>query len=209
LRVLQEKEIRPLGLNKSFKVDVRAVACTNQNLKELMRVGRFREDLYYRLNVVTIELPPLRDRPGDIPLLVEHFLKKYSRELAREGLRLAPGVMDALLGKPWPGNVRELENTIKRAVIMARGSAIIPSDLSTEIMEEESCCGNHRLNHLTYREAKEEVLTRFNVEYLSNVLTDHRGNVTHAAKRCGLERQALQQLLRRYRIKSEDFRSPK
>ncbi len=206
LRVLQEKEIKPVGHPRTFKVDVRVVASTNRNLRDLMNEGRFREDLFYRLNVVSLELPPLRDREEDLPLLVEHFLKIYSEKFGKKGLRLAPGFMEIVCQYPWHGNVRELENAIERAVIMARSHAITVSDLTPEVREE--CAVATCVKHLPYREAKNGVLTSFNQEYLTHVLSEHQGNVTHAAKKCGLERQALQQLLRRYGIKAEDFRRP-
>ena len=205
LRVLQEREIKPLGHAKSIKVDVRVLASTNRDLKELMAEGKFREDLYYRLNVITVHLPPLRERQEDIPLLSAHFLKRYSKEYHKSGLKLAPGVMDELLRNDWPGNVRELQNTIRRAVILCRGPAISLSDLGPEI--QEKCLVTEALKGFTYREAKRQLLERFHREYLSGLLSEHEGNVTHAARTCGLERQAFQQILKRYGIKSEDFRS--
>lgn len=204
LRVVQEKEIKPLGHSKSFKVDVRVVASTNRDLKAQMIDNQFREDLYYRLNVLSIELPPLRERLEDIPLLVGHFLKKYTKEFGKDGFKLAPGFMDALFHNSWHGNVRELENAMMRAVIMAKNRTITLSDLSSDI--QKKCLVTNGVNHLPYREAKEQVLTSFSLEYLTHILSNHEGNVTHAAKTCGLERQALQHLLRRYRIKAEDFR---
>ncbi len=205
LRVLQEKEIKPLGHTKSLKVDVRVVASTNQDLKEQMTVKKFREDLFYRLNVVSMEIPPLRERREDIPLLIEHFLKKYSGEFGKKGLKPAPGFIDILCRNPWCGNIRELENIMKRAVIMAKSHMITVSDLSQEV--EDDCLETMHINSLPYRKAKEQVLKGFNLEYLSHILKQHRGNVTHAARDCGLERQALQQLLRRHGIKSEEFRN--
>lgn len=207
LRVLQEKEIRPLGHPRFFKVDVRVVASTNRNLKEQMTAGRFREDLYYRLNVVSVHLPPLRERLEDIPLLVEHFLRKYREEFGKHGVSLEPGLTDALFRNPWHGNVRELENSIKRAIIMSKSPSITLSDLGSEV--EEDCLVTKEVMHFPYHKAKQEVLRSFNQEYLSKVLNQHQGNVTHAAKGCGLERQVLQQILRRYEIKSEHFRKPR
>ncbi|MBI5604409.1 MAG: sigma-54-dependent Fis family transcriptional regulator [Deltaproteobacteria bacterium] len=205
LRVLQEKEIKPLGSPKSLKVDVRVLASTNRNLKEKMAQERFREDLYYRLNVISLHLPPLRERREDIPLLVAHFLKRYAAEYGKEGLRLGPGLLEELSRLDWPGNVRELENTIRRAVILCRGPVITAADLGAEM--EEKCVIPPTLRELPYREAKKEILDSFNKQYLSSLLMVHQGNVTHAAGQCGLERQAFQQLLRRYGIKSEDYRN--
>jgi DNA-binding NtrC family response regulator len=184
---------------------VRVLASTNQNLKERMLQGLFREDLFYRLNVVSIKLPPLRERQEDIPFLADHFLKKYKEEYDRQDLKPAPGFMEALHRNPWQGNVRELENTIKRAVIMSKAPVMTISDLSPDF--EEECLFNNGINDLPYKEAKDRVVTRFTQEYMSNLLTRHQGNVTHAAKSCGLERQSLQQLLRRYGINAEIFRN--
>jgi len=205
LRVLQEKEIKPLGHPKSFKVDVRILASTNRNLKELMESGKFREDLYYRLNVVSIRVPPLRERREDIPLLVEHFFRNYSKKFGKKNLKLAPGFVEMMCRNPWHGNVRELENALERAVIMAGGRTVATSDLGFENDEDRSLKLSSN-NHLPYKKAKEEVLSRFNTAYLAGVLGEFRGNVTHAARRCGLERQSFQQLLRKYGIKAEEYR---
>jgi DNA-binding NtrC family response regulator len=204
LRVLQEREIKPLGSPKHLKVDVRVLASTNRDLKEKMAKGEFREDLYYRLNVIALHLPPLRERREDIPLLTAHFLEKYAAEYNKPGLKLRADLAEELSRLEWPGNVRELENTIRRAVILCRGPLITPSCLGTEI--EEKCTVPPSLHDLPYREAKQKILNAFNRDYLSALLTHHQGNVTHAAGQCGLERQAFQQLLRRYGLKSEDFR---
>jgi DNA-binding NtrC family response regulator len=204
LRVLQEKEIKPVGSPKSLKVDVRVLASTNRDLKKKMAQGEFREDLFYRLNVISLHLPPLRERPEDIPLLAAHFLKKYAAEYRKKGLKAGPGLMEELARMEWPGNVRELENAIRRTVILSRGPVITASDLGSKEGDKDLLPPTNQ--DLSYREAKKTVLDTFNRQYLSNLLALHQGNVTHAAKKCGLERQAFQQLLRRYGIKSEDYR---
>jgi DNA-binding NtrC family response regulator len=127
LRTLQERVIERIGGQEPIRTDVRVLAATNRDLDALMREGRFREDLYYRLNVVTINLPPLRERRRDIPLLVEHFLSKYAQELGDRGV--APDALDRLVGHDWPGNVRELENVIQRAMVMAATGVILPEHL--------------------------------------------------------------------------------
>jgi two-component system nitrogen regulation response regulator GlnG len=127
LRALQERTIERLGGHESIRIDVRVLAATNRDLETLMREGRFREDLYYRLNVVTLNLPPLRERRRDIPLLVEHFLAKYATELGECGV--APEALDRLVGHEWPGNVRELENVVQRAMVMATSGVILPEHL--------------------------------------------------------------------------------
>ena len=127
LRALQERTIERLGGHESIRIDVRVLAATNRDLEALMREGKFREDLYYRLNVVTLNLPPLRERRRDIPLLVEHFLAKYAGDLGDRGV--APDALDRLVGHDWPGNVRELENVVQRAMVMATSDVIMPEHL--------------------------------------------------------------------------------
>ncbi|HET6410665.1 MAG TPA: sigma-54 dependent transcriptional regulator [Anaeromyxobacter sp.] len=129
LRVLQQKEFERVGGTQTLKVDVRLVAATNRDLSGEVRAGRFREDLYYRLNVVAVTLPPLRQRKGDVPALVSHFMEKYGRAYGKEVKGLAPGTLNALLSHDWPGNVRELENVIERAVVLSKGSELTADDL--------------------------------------------------------------------------------
>ncbi len=139
LRVIQEREFMRLGGVDTIKVDVRILAATNVSLKEMVALGRFREDLYYRLNVITVELPPLRDRKDDIPLLVQHFLDKYTEESHKGPLILTPAAMDRLMAYHWPGNVRELENVIERAVVLCPdreiGADLIPDHVSANPVE--------------------------------------------------------------------------
>ncbi len=134
LRVIQDKEFLPLGALENRLVDVRIIAATNEDLKQLIQQGRFREDLYYRLNVISIFVPPLRARMEDIPILVEHFLEKFNAENEKSVTRVTPAVMDRFLSHDWPGNVRELENVVERGVVLARGDEIdldlLPSDMS-------------------------------------------------------------------------------
>jgi two-component system nitrogen regulation response regulator GlnG len=127
LRALQERTIERVGGQESIRIDVRVLAATNRDLEALMKEGRFREDLYYRLNVVTLNLPPLRERRRDVPLLAEHFLAKHAPELGERGV--APEALDRLVGHDWPGNVRELENVIQRAMVMATNGVVLPEHL--------------------------------------------------------------------------------
>jgi transcriptional regulator with GAF, ATPase, and Fis domain len=129
LRVLQEREFERIGSSKTIKVDVRILAATNRNLQEAIDSGAFREDLFYRLNVVPIELPPLRERPDDIRLLAEHFVQKYCNETGRDAMTITREALDALQSNPWRGNIRELENCIERAVILAEDLTIEPRHL--------------------------------------------------------------------------------
>lgn len=207
LRVLQEKEIKPLGQTKSIKVDVRVIASTNRDLREKIRQQEFREDLFYRLNVLTVQMPPLRERKEDIPLLAEHFLKYYCEEFGKSPKSLSSELMDLLLRRNWEGNVRELENIINRAILLSTGDVIKPHEIGWTAELPDSCAVGSEIYGLHYKEAKGEVLRHFHLQYLGELLRRNKGNVTHSARECGLERQALQQILRRYGLKSQDFRS--
>ncbi|MFN2353532.1 MAG: sigma-54-dependent transcriptional regulator [Desulfopila sp.] len=212
LRVLQEKEIQPLGQNKTIKVDVRVVASTNQDLEAKIKNGEFREDFFYRLNVVTVEMPNLVEMKEDIPLLVHHFLSRYTKEYERKDLEVPSDVLRRLYRRHWQGNVRQLENSIKRFVLLATQGRVTLDDL--EALEEQgeavsassSSTEFDALYTHPYNDAKAEVLRRFSVGYLQNLLASHRGNVTNAAATCGLERQALQRIMRRYGVVSAEFK---
>ncbi len=208
LRVLQEKEIKPLGDTRSIHVDVRVVASTNRNLEEKIRRSEFREDLYYRLNVLPIVLPPLRERREDIPLLVDHLLAKRCAELGKPLKTVSPELMNLFLKHPWEGNVRQLENIILRGILFAPREQIRPEDVG---FGEASRGGvapavDNDLRQRPYREAKEDALRRFHSEYLRRLLEATHGNVSQAALLCGLERQGLQQIMRRYGIRAEEYR---
>ncbi len=209
LRVLQEKEIQPLGQNETVTVDVRVVASTNQNLEEKIRTGAFREDLFYRLNVVSVVMPNLVEMKEDVPLLIHHFLSQFKRQYQREDLVVPPEVLRYLYRRKWPGNVRELQNTIKRIVLLATGKSVDPADIEgwEKLQEHEtSALGLEELYTVPYNEAKAELVRKFSEGYLELLLGRHQGNVTNAAVECGLERQALQRIMRRYRITSSDFK---
>jgi DNA-binding NtrC family response regulator len=138
LRVLQERQFEPVGSNETRTVDVRVVLATNQDLTAEVEAGRFRQDLYYRINVVNIELPPLRERPGDIPLLAQHFLRKFVAESGKAAVGLDEEVVRLMEQHPWPGNVRELENCMERAVLLCRGGLVQPSDLPAALLRPVS-----------------------------------------------------------------------
>lgn len=208
LRVLQEKEIKPLGDTRSIQVDVRVLASTNRKLEEKIRRGEFREDLYYRLNVLPIVLPPLRDRREDIPPLVAHFLAKRGTELGKPSKTVSPELMNLFLQHRWEGNVRQLENIILRGILFAPGEQIRPEDVGFDRgLTGSSPPAAPDFTPSLYRDAKEDALRRFHSEYLGKLLEAAQGNITQAALRCGLERQGLQQIMRRYGIRAEDYRS--
>ena len=206
LRVLQEKEIKPLGDTKSITVDVRIIASTNQNLEEKIKKGEFRDDVFYRLNVLPVKLPALREHPEDIPLIANHLLEKHCAELDKPLKKISPELMDLFLDHTWEGNVRELENVIMQGILFSTTDDIQPRDVHLKTHPPDRRANADFYDDLPYKKAKEQILQDFNNTYLSNLLISSKGNVSQAARQCGMERQALQQILRRYQIKAEDFR---
>ncbi len=186
LRVLQEMRFERVGGGRSHEVDVRVIAATNKDLEEEIREGRFREDLYYRLNVVPIRVPPLRERVEDIPLLFDHFVRVYCAEEKREPVEVDPGVIEALQAYPWPGNVRELKNVAERMVIMCRGPRITVDDLPPSVRREVPA-GTLPAEDMTLREARRAFERQFIVRHLAR----SEWNVPQAAERIGLDRSSL------------------
>jgi DNA-binding NtrC family response regulator len=207
LRVLQEKEIKPLGDTKSIYVNVRIISSTNQDLKEKIKLGQFREDFYYRINVLPIEIPPLRRRKEDIPIIANHLLEKHCRELKKPLKKISGELMDIFLKKRWEGNIRELENVILQGILFSTQDEIKPQDVGIKKEARSDMATDSIIEERPYKIAKEENIKRFNNQYIKHYLKMCDGNVTHAAKLCGLERQALQQIMRRYNIKADPFRS--
>ena len=206
-RALQEKEIRRVGSNTPVSIDVRVVAATHRDLKEEVQAGRFREDLFYRLNVFPIRLPSLRERREDIPLLVAQFLEKYARAFRRKVTGIEPDALKILTGYRWPGNVRELENAIERAVAVSSTNLVREADLPAEVRTaQEGELPGDVLSKLPYREAVDLSRERMSREYLTALLREFDGNVTRAAERAGLERESLHRLARRYGVRPDDFR---
>jgi len=206
-RALQEKEIRRVGDNAPIRIDVRVVAATHRDLREEIRAGRFREDLFYRLNVIAVTLPPLREREGDVPLLAAHFLEKHARALRRKVVGVEPEALARLAGYAWPGNVRELENTIERAVAVSTGEMIGLADLPPEVARAAPApTGAAALAAMPYKDAVAGARERVSREYLVALMTEFEGNVTRAAERAGVERESLHRLLRKHGLRSEDFK---
>jgi two-component system response regulator AtoC len=207
-RALQEREIRRVGETQPIKVDVRVIAATHRDLREEVKAGRFREDLFYRLHVFPVTLPPLRDRPEDVPLLAAHFLDKHARALRRTLAGFEPEALRRLAGHPWPGNVRELENAVERAVAVVTGERVRVADLPPDLAggPQAAAPDPAALARLPYREAVAEARDRTSRDYLVALLAEFGGNVTRAAERAGMERESLHRLLRRYGIRSEDFK---
>jgi two-component system response regulator HydG len=199
LRVLQEKEFEPVGGTRTLKVDVRVIAATNKNLLQEVQAGRFREDLYYRLNVVSLTMPPLRERLEDIPPLVEHFVKVYAERNRRPIKGVAPRVLDACQRYQWPGNVRELENAIERAVIMCTGDYIRLEDLPLTLRSPgpEAVIGEVGIKAgLSMREMEKQLILK--------TLEETQGNKSKAARLLGISRRTLLNKLQEYRIGEGD-----
>jgi Nif-specific regulatory protein len=204
LRVLQEKQFQPLGSSRVVKTNARVIAATNRNLEDSIVAGKFRNDLYYRLSVFPIYLPPLRDRGNDIILLADHFVLKYSKELGKPVKRISTDVVEAFLSNPWPGNVRELENCIERAVLLAESESIemrhLPPSLQVKSREGEGKEAGGRLS--TVIEAQERSL-------ILDVLKETRGNQTQAAKLLGTTKRILQYKIQKLGIDPRQFRQKK
>ena len=187
LRVLQEREIERLGGIRPVPVDVRILAATNVNLRTAVKARTFREDLYYRLNVVPIHVPPLRERREDIPALVEHFVRKIARECNRDVRGVSAGALEVLTRYDWPGNVRELENVLHRAVVLARGPVIHLQDVPLDVAMPET---GPRLGDDTVPPLR-EAMEQFERQYILRVLEGNGWNVSRAARRLGVHRNTV------------------
>jgi len=197
LRVLQDRRFMHLGGIQEVQVDVRIIAATNIDLRQMVREGRFREDLFYRLNVITIELPPLRQRKEDIPLLVDFFLKKYAEENGRPVPRITPEALRPLMGYSWPGNVRELENVIERAVVLSNGNEIAVDLLPDSMLGRSPVSGMHEPpSDASLFEIVEDVERRVIIDMLERC----NWNQTEAAERFRMPLSTLNQKIRRLNI---------
>jgi len=215
LRVLQDRIVQPVGSEKSVQVDVRVIAATNRDLRQELEAGRFRADLYYRLGVVTVTVPPLRERREDIPDLVASHLERFRTSLGRPPLRVSDEALALLLGYPWPGNVRELINVVERAVLLTEGEEIRPADLPEAI----AACGSAaedrtreplprgaRLTDVPLHLARERVVADLERRYLVELLEATRGQVGLAAARAGITPRALYDKMKRLDLKRESFK---
>jgi len=185
LRVIEEKEVRPLGDTNSHPIDIRIISASNRDIRSLIREGRFREDLYYRLKVIDIELPPLRERREDIPLLVQHFTDKSSGETKKKISGVSEDALKLLVDYSWPGNVRELENVIQRAVTLTQYETILPDDLPSSMLQEI------RENVLDRGLREKYSIDQLEKEYIRKILIEVGGNKSKAAEILGLDRKTL------------------
>jgi two-component system, NtrC family, response regulator GlrR len=196
LRFLQEKEYRPLGAAKTLRADVRVVTAATVDLDEAVQTGRFRQDLYYRLNVIPIQLPPLRERVEDIPLLARHFLTRYAGEFNKSKLSFSPNALELLSQYDWPGNVRELEHLVERTVALSELEVIEGDDLNLPRKATAE-------RPTSFREAK----ARFERTYVEDLLLAHRGNITRAAQAARKNRRAFWELIRKHHIDVQGFKA--
>jgi DNA-binding NtrC family response regulator len=204
LRALEERRVERVGSTQSVPVDVRVVSATHRDLEQDVVSGRFREDLYYRLKVVAIELPPLRRRSEDIPALAERFLRQLAERLERPRMRLAPEALARLTTHAWPGNVRELRNVLEQAAVLAAGERIEESDLQLGVSQTEHD-GRPGATDQPFADAKRRVVEDFERDYLLRALRENDGNVSRTAQAIGMVRQSLQQKIRELELRSEDW----
>ena len=199
LRVLQEREFQRVGSNQVLNVDVRVIAATSRDLRSEVEQGRFREDLFYRLNVISLEIPPLQARKEDIPHLARLFLKKFDKHAGSADMYFSDEAINLLAAYDWPGNVRELENAVERAVVMTSGTIIQPDDLPQNIVQQ---LAEEPSSEATLREVRE----KFEREYIEKTLARFGGNVSKSSKYLGLARKNLQEKLKKYSIEADKYR---
>jgi two-component system response regulator HydG len=212
LRVLQEGEVKRVGANEPVKVDVRVIAATHVDLNRAKEQGKFREDLFYRLNVITIDLPPLRDRPEDVPLLAHHFLKVYAAKVAKRVTGFTAHAMEALTCNRWTGNVRELENVIERAVVLTSKEVLDVDDLPPGFQDAPQAGAQvevFSLAHLPYAQAKRLAMRAFERRYLTALLEKHNQNVSSAARAAGVDRSNFRRLLKQYEVAGRSMKRSK
>jgi DNA-binding NtrC family response regulator len=207
LRLIQEKEIRSLGASQSRTVDVRIIASTNSDLEEKISGNSFREDLFYRLNVVTISMPPLRSIREDIPILTQHFVQQAATEFNITPKSVSPDAMRHLTSLPWPGNIRQLRNAVQKAMIFSKGETLEMRDF-LEDQDAADYRGDEaaQITVLPFRTVRDKMVADFTKRYLEEALTRNRGNVSAAARDSGIERQHFQKLMRKFGLRSASFR---
>lgn len=213
LRVLQDQQFRPVGSTKSRLVDVKVVAATNTDLRVLVKNRQFREDLFHRLNVLTVTVPSLRDRKEDIELLAEHFLTVYAKDFGRKSISIGQSALAKLIGYAWPGNVRELDGVIQRALAMGCGEVLEAHDLELPELEEPGVNGPMLTpvprgvisTDSSFQDMKTQVIEEFERTYLGELLTAHQGNISKAARAAKKERRTFQRLLQKYGLDRRGF----
>lgn len=213
LRLLQDQEFRPLGSTKSRTIDVKIIAATNSDLRYLVEGRQFREDLFYRLNILSVILPPLRDRKDDILILANHFLKVYAKEFGKEGITIGHSAKAKLLSHTWPGNVRELVGVIQRTVAMGAGERLEAQDFDLPKVEKlglpdptVTLMSRGVISaDYSFQVMKTKVIEEFERAYLSEVLSTHQGNISQAARAAKKERRAFQRLVHKHGLDRRKF----
>ncbi|MDH5638213.1 MAG: sigma-54 dependent transcriptional regulator, partial [Nitrospinota bacterium] len=204
LRMLQEREIKRVGGVRDIKVDVRIIAATNQNLETLIKEGRFREDLYYRLNIIPLHLPPLRDRREDIPLMALKFVDKYATEVGKKGMTISSDVMDMLERYHWRGNVRELENVIERAVVLTGGLKVTQESLQDEVRSEAPSVGGNPTSLPDDGVDLEDILIEMEKKYLTMAMEKADGRKMDAAKLVKMSFRSFRYKIKKYGIEGHE-----
>lgn len=205
LRVLQEQKFERLGGTETLAVDVRIISATHRDLEEEIEEGRFREDLYYRINVVNIKIPPLRKRKEDIPLLVNRFIQHFSKKHHKNVGSISNDAMKQLIAYSWPGNIRQLKNTIESSIVLTNNDVLDISDLSEDIIREEKPQDSTKNvhYHLSFREAKKILIENFERDFISKKLEECGGNISHTAEALDMHRQNLQQKIKDLQINKD------
>ncbi len=198
LRVLQEREFERVGSNVVLKMRARVIAATNRNLIQMVKDNTFREDLFYRLNVIPIEVPPLRERKEDIPILVDHFIKKYSLEANKKIPEIKDEVLDLLIEYPWPGNIRELENVIERAIVMSEGNSLSLNDFPENIINYTENPGKSHTLQEKSSDSLTDIIESYEKELIKNAIIKSENNITKASKILGIKRTTLRYKMEKY-----------
>jgi transcriptional regulator with PAS, ATPase and Fis domain len=205
LRVLQEREFMRVGGTDIITSDIRLIAATNKNLEQCIKERTFREDLYYRLNVVSVHLPPLRERKDDLLPLAQFFLRRFNKKMGKKISEIPQDVLGILMGYNWPGNVRELENVIERAVVLTTEDSIGISHLPDKLLKAHIDSGPV-FSGLSYKEAKQQVLDSFSKEFVDRLLQMSKGNISQAAKQARMDSANFRRLMRKYGIQVEEHK---
>lgn len=205
LRAIQDKQIRRIGGNELILVDVRIISATNENIEKALERQKLREDLYYRLNVINIHLPPLRERTGDIRLLAEIFLKKFATKMHKDITEFAEDVLEHFERYKWPGNIRELENVVERAVTLSKGKKITKAEMPAQIFPEGAKAIS--FDQVKFTDAKQIAIEDVEKKYLLHLLKKHNGNITKMAEEAGMTRRNIHRLLNNHNINTNDWRS--
>jgi DNA-binding NtrC family response regulator len=208
LRVLQEKKFERVGSSETVPTDVRIIGATNKNVEQLIKKGLFREDLYYRINVFPMYIPPLRERPSDIPILAEHFLKINCKKFNKKVRVISPEALRVILLHSWPGNVRELENVIERATLLEKGEELQVKDIQLlEAKPVEVVDSGSKNMEIGYKEYINEIVSEAERKYFVNILSKYMGNIRVVAKKSGVDRKTVYRKMKEYNIEIDNFRA--